>query len=82
MSDSHGYVPPKSTIEYVHHKLLLDVNSFYGRVLYLVPHADPWNRHKMQAEWPWIVESWEAWMASGGGEFELPASAKEHLHVG
>lgn len=76
MAGSEVYVPPRGTIEYLHWRLFLSHDSFLGRLLYLVPHADPVNRRRIRSQWPWLVDAWEAWMAADGGKFELPPGVK------
>lgn len=72
--NASDYRPPEQTISFVAWKLQIDLDSFYGRLLQLVSHADHLNLSRLRGAFPGIVEAWEAWQASDGGDFELPAS--------
>ncbi len=63
---------PQETIGYVLMKLGLAEDSFLGRVLLQVDHADVVNRERLRRSWPWLVQAWERWQASPDGEFEVP----------
>lgn len=59
----------RRTLEHVAEVLLISRGSFYWRILEAVPHADPENRRRLRAGWPWLVEAYERWMASPDGQF-------------
>lgn len=45
----------------------LSGDSFYGRLLALVPSADADSRHRLRLGFPELIGAWEAWMASEAG---------------
>lgn len=70
--------PPEGVLDFVAWKLQIAMDSFYGQILQLVPHADRQNLAVLRQAFPPIVEAWEAWQASDG-DFELPPSAVEFV---
>jgi hypothetical protein len=73
--------PPEQMIEFVAWKLRISIDSFYGRVLLLVPHADPANRRALHQAFPAVVEAWKAWQESDG-DFELPPATARFVAGG
>lgn len=73
--------PPEQLVEFVAWKLQISIDSFYGKVLLLVAHADPANRGALRQAFPVIVEAWEAWQ-DADGDFELPPAAARFLKGG
>jgi hypothetical protein len=94
MADSRSYPPrwaapppPASLIDFVAYKLNISMDSFYGRVLQLVPHADRQNLRRLRQSFPAIVETWEAWMEWDAGEsvateFVLPPTGVHFVQTG
>lgn len=73
--------PPEQLIEFVAWKLRIAIDSFYGRVLLLVAHADRANLHALRQAFPAIVEAWEAWQKSDG-DFELTPTVRRFVEGG
>lgn len=65
-----GGRPPEQLLEFVAWKLQISPQSFYGRVLHLIPHADRHNLAALRQAFPVLVTAWEAWQESDG-DFEL-----------
>lgn len=74
--------PPEQTIEFVAWKLRIAIDSFYGRVLLLVAHADRANLHALRQAFPVLVQAWEAWQEADGGDFELTPDMRRFLEGG
>jgi len=72
--------PPEQLLDFVAWKLQIAMDSFYGKVLQLVPHADRANLHALRQAFPAIVDGWLAWQASDG-DFELPATSRRFLET-
>lgn len=64
--------PPKAIPDYVAWKLGCASDSFCGKLLQLVGHADQPNLVRLREAFPRIVGAWDAWQASPDGEFEIP----------
>ena len=55
-------------------KLGVSMDSFYGRILAAVAHADGSNLAILRSAFPRVVRAWEAWQAADGGDFTVPDS--------
>lgn len=70
--------PPKQLIDYVAYRMGFAMDSFMGKVLVAVPHADQANRSRLRDAFPRIVDAWQAWQDSPDGEFEPPKHNPYH----
>lgn len=65
--------PPRNTIGYVRWKIgYLSEDSFRGRLVEIIPHADGFNLNRLRLAFPLEVAAYEAWYHSPDGEFVLP----------
>ncbi len=70
--ENRGPEPPKATIGYLQWKLGYSEDSFKGRLVALISHADRFNFSRLRHAFPHDVAAWEAWQASEDGDFEVP----------
>lgn len=64
--------PPAQLLDYVAWRLGISWDSFRGKLLRAVPHADGNSYALLRAAFPDLVRAYEAWQESEDGEFELP----------